>query len=428
MDERAVVTCFLRHDGRVLLFRRSDAAGSYPGRWGTVTGYLTPERDSEPEPPGTAARREIREETGLGDAVTLIRTGDRLRVVDGDTAWLVHPFLFEASSRAVEPNEETADCEWAHPTEILRRETVPDLWGSYDRVRPTVDSVRTDAEHGAAWLSRRALEVLRDEAALVTEGEGDARTSEAAGLRETARELLAARPSMTVVANRINRVVRSAVETADTGERLPPRAVETAACQGIESAVVADEEAAAVAARRIDADRICTLSRSGTVRAAVERVDPEAVLVATSRPGGEGVAVAEDLATAYDVTLTSDAALASQIDAWGADAVLVGADTILPDGRVLNKVGTRAAALAAAHEEVPCYAVASVDKVAPEGDVTVEKAHDPIYDGDAPLSVANPLFDVAPAECLRGVCTEKGLLGASELAVVAARHLQRREW
>ncbi|ELK44964.1 translation initiation factor aIF-2B subunit alpha, partial [Haloferax sp. BAB-2207] len=35
-----VVTVFLRHDGRVLLTRRSDAVGTYQGRWAGVSGYV----------------------------------------------------------------------------------------------------------------------------------------------------------------------------------------------------------------------------------------------------------------------------------------------------------------------------------------------------------------------------------------------------
>jgi translation initiation factor 2B subunit (eIF-2B alpha/beta/delta family) len=301
---------------------------------------------------------------------------------------------------------------------------VAGLWRAYEGVRPTVADVRGDTDHGAAWLSLRAMEVLRDEAALAAEGETDG-IEELAGL---ARELIAARPSMTVVENRINRVLASASETAADDAALTPAAIESAAVAGIEAAVTADEEAAAIAAETVAADRICTLSRSGTVRAAIARIDPAAVLVAASHPGGEGVAVAEELATACDVTLTSDAALASGIDRWDADAVLVGADTVLPDGSVLNKVGTRAAALSAAHEGIPCYAVASVDKVAAEVDVRVETASEPIYEGDAPVTVANPLFEVVPADCLDGVCTEEGLLDGEDIGEVARRHGERREW
>ncbi|MCU4718242.1 translation initiation factor eIF-2B [Halapricum hydrolyticum] len=286
------------------------------------------------------------------------------------------------------------------------------MWRSYDRVRPTVKTVAADDEHGSAWLSVRALEVLRDEAALAEDWDG------VAGV---ARELLAARPSMAVVENRLNRVMSEADEHA-------PGAVERSAREGIASAVEADRAAAAVAADRIDGARICTLSRSGTVRAALELADPEAVLVAESRPGGEGIGVAESLATRHDVTLTSDAALAGQLAEFDADAVIVGADTILPDGRVLNKVGTYGLALAAVAHDLPCYVVAAADKIAPETDVEIEQAPTALYEGDADIAVANPLFEVTPADLCADVCTDRGTLDEADVADVAARHRSFREW
>ncbi|MFB6138141.1 MAG: NUDIX domain-containing protein, partial [Halobacteriaceae archaeon] len=94
-----VVTCFLRNGTDVLLCRRSEAVGSYAGRWGAVAGHVAPSRDADPagHDPLDAARREIAEEAGLADAVTLARRGDPFAVRDADrgTRWLVHPFLFD---------------------------------------------------------------------------------------------------------------------------------------------------------------------------------------------------------------------------------------------------------------------------------------------------------------------------------------------
>jgi translation initiation factor 2B subunit (eIF-2B alpha/beta/delta family) len=226
---------------------------------------------------------------------------------------------------------------------------------------------------------------------------------------------------MTVVKNRVNRAMSAASEQS-------PAAVEAAARAVIESAVTADREAATVAAERIDDARVCTFSRSGTVLTALDRAETEAVLVGASHPGGEGVAVAEELAEDHDVTLTSDAALAGQLAEWEADAVLVGADTILPDGSVLNKVGTRGLALGAAHADVPMSVVAAADKVSPDSDVEIEPAHDTLYEGDAPLTVANPLFDVTPVELVTGICTEDGVLDTQEVTTVADRHRANRDW
>ena len=445
MDERHVVTCFLRNEGAVLLLRRSDAVGSYPGRWGGVAGHVADDegRDRDPE---TAALAEVAEETGLAAAVTLVRAGEPFPVEDADhgTRWAVHPFLFDCASRAVETNEETTETAWVYPPEILRRETVPRLWTSYDRVRPRLATIRADTTHGAAWLSLRSLEVLRDEAALAATARRDEfETAERDGddwpsLARLAGALLSARPSMVVLENRINRAMAAAVDAAR------PKALEDAATAAIEAAVAADGAAAVTAAARLP-DRVATLSRSGTVAAAIRTASPEAVLVAESRPGGEGVAVAESLAEVAKVTLTTDAALAFELAEWAAEAVVVGADRILPDGRVVNKVGTRAAALAAASERRPCLVVAATDKVAPADEYDLEpRAGTELYDGEAAVEVANPTFDVTPADAVTAVLTEQGRLSTAEavtavltetgelddeaVADVAAAHRERARW
>lgn len=416
MTETHVVTCFLRHRADVLLLQRSEAVGSYAGRWGGVAGHVADDagRDRTPE---AAAHAEISEETGLVDTCSLVRRGNPFPVTDDALGreWVVHPFLFDCDSRDVTTNKETATFEWVSPTAIRRRETVPDLWQSYDHVRPTAKSVAADRTHGSAYVSVRALEVLRDEAGLAAERGGD--WGRVAG---TARELRAARPTMTALGNRINRAMAAAADRT-------PRAVERAASDAIETALDADDAAAAAAATVVDGGRLVTLSRSGTVERALALADPESVLVAESRPGGEGVGVAERLAPAHDVTLCPDAALAHELSTDAYDAVLVGADTVLPDGRVLNKTGTRAVALAADHEGVPLYAVAAAAKVSPDPDPRFESAAD-VYDGSADVSVRAPLFDVTPAALLAGVVTEDGLLDADDVMAVAERHRARADW
>ena len=420
MDETGVVTCFLRHDAAVLFLRRSDDVGSYPGLWGAVAGHAEGDPDA-------AVREEIREEAGLtAEDVTLVRAGDPFEVVDTDldTRWVVHPYLFESDTRAIETNWETAEHAWAAPTAILRRETVPDLWESYDRVRPGVETVADDSDHGAAYLSVRALEVLRDEAAVAAHeadrNRGGETTDEWRCLADLAASLREARPAMPVVRNRINRVMAAANHYGDT------RAVEHAAAAGIDEALGADQRAATRAAKRVARARIATLSRSGTVREALSQADPDAVLLAESRPGREGVEVAESVAGEAEVTLTTDAALAHAVDEWGADVVLVGADAVHGDGSVVNKAGTRTVALAGTHEGIEVIVAAATDKIAPDGRTDLEHRNSgEVYDGEADVDVYNPTFDVTPADCVDAFVTERGILGPDGVSEVAADHRTR---
>lgn len=406
-----VVTCFLRRRGRVLLGRRSEAVGTYSGHWGAISGYAEGEPDA-------AARREIDEEVGLLDASTPVRTGDPLEVVDGERTWIVHPYLFDCGPGETTPNREFETVEWVHPTEIRRRETVPALREAYEAVAPTVESVHADEVHGSAYVSIRALEVLRDRAGtLADDGAGEGGWEELAAL---ARELLEARPSMAALENRVNRAMFEA--DGRTASR-----VETAAREGIDRAVDADDRAATRAAGTITGE-VLTLSRSGTVETALLEAGPDQVVVLESRPDREGVGVAERLAsTGIETTLTLDAAAAHVVES--VDCVLVGADTVLADGSVVNKVGTRTAALAAAREGVPVYVVAAADKVSPATKPELEHVSGAaIYGGDADISVDCPLFDRTPAELVTAVITESGTLDAEGVAERAAKHERWAAW
>lgn len=412
MEQQPVVTAFLHNRGDVLLLKRSDAVSSYPGSWGAVAGHAS-------DAPGDAIRREIREETGIEPDryCDLVRTGKPFLVPEPalETTWVVHPFLFDCERRAVETNWESESYEWTTPTEILRRETVPRLWQSYDAVRPTVETVATDSDHGATYISHRALEVLRDEAARIHEGVGGA----ADDIESVADELRSARPSMTVVKNRINRVLA----TARDGDSFEPGTIEATARDEIDRAHEIDYETVTALASEIDGKRVATLSRSGTVLRALRTGNADGVLVAQSLPGGEGVSVARALADDRDLTVTSDAAFGHQLVEWNAEVLVFGADTIFPDGDVLNKVGSRTWAIVADYETIPVVVGSCTDKIAHERCVDLEPRPPEELSAEAThFDVVNPTFDVTPADVVSAYCTERGAIGRDDIERISDEH------
>ncbi len=422
-DPTPVVTVFLRHRGEVLLFRRSADVRSYPGQWGAVAGHV--ERDD----PRASALQEIEEETGLHEHnVTLAREGSSFTVEDGDrgTRWLVHPFLFDADTRSIQTNWETEEAEWTSPTTILRRETVPDLWTSYRRVAPSILGITDDTTHGSSHLSIRALEVLRDRAGMLATSDASTIEDARARLVDTAHRLLDARPTMAALANRIHRVMHA------SRPELPPATIEINAHEAINDALTADADAATQAASQIGGTHVLTLSRSGTVLEALRRADPSpTVTIAVSKPGGEGLGVAEHLVDAgLDVTLIPDAAVARRLNEAPIDTVLLGADTVHASGAVVNKVGTYGTALAAHRANVPLYATCAVDKISVDNDASDEFAPSKtVYDGPKDLEVWAPRFDTAPAELVTGgLLTERGTLAADDVSTVADEHTRLRTW
>ena len=138
LPEKHVVTAFVRHEGRILLVRRSQKVGSYQGRWSAISGYL-----DDPDPL-TQALTEIREEISLReDQVRLVRQGVPLPIPDNHmkVCWVVHPFLFDTDAPDdVRLDWENIEFRWLEPTRISSLATVPGLLQAWQRCHQTTES------------------------------------------------------------------------------------------------------------------------------------------------------------------------------------------------------------------------------------------------------------------------------------------------
>jgi translation initiation factor 2B subunit (eIF-2B alpha/beta/delta family) len=132
--------------------------------------------------------------------------------------------------------------------------------------------------------------------------------------------------------------------------------------------------------------------------------------------------------TAITITLYSDAAVG--VAAARADVALVGADSVLADGTLVNKVGTYPLALACRAAGVPLYAVTELSKVydGPAADVAMEVRPGDELAGDWELAtsgrveVRNQFFEPTPPGLLTGYVTELGLVPPEAMAATAAGH------
>ncbi|WP_162551648.1 NUDIX domain-containing protein [Halohasta litchfieldiae] len=400
-----IVIAFIRNRGEVLLTRRGGDVDIAPGHWDGISARI-----DEGTSAVDAARRLVLSATGLS-SVTLAYAGESFTAREAGRERTIHPVLFDSPGRDIGAVEGVETVEWVSPTAMLERETVAGLWEAYEQVAPSPTTIGADTIHGAATLSIRALEVVRDRAAVASDWRE---------LVETALELQDARPSMAVLENRLNRVMTTAEQSTS--------AVHDRAIEEIGAALDADATAAETAANRIEGP-IATLSWSGTVEDALTELGAP-VTVAESRPNREGIEIAESLARkGLDVTVTTDAALPAVLSDREFEAVLVGADTILPNGDIVNKVGTRALALAAERADLPVYVVAARDKVATDDTFHPEQGPETaVYDGGEAITVRNPVFDLTPGDLVTGVLTEDGLLDQRGISVVAAQHRSNADW
>lgn len=158
---------------------------------------------------------------------------------------------------------------------------------------------------------------------------------------------------------------------------------------------------------------IMTISRSSAVTEVLKQLPqrPLHIIVCESRPGYEGRVLAIELAeNQICVDYIIDAAISNHIDR--ADAVLVGADTILADGSVVNKCGTSLLAIAAKYFCIPFYVVADTNKYSGLHKDEIRLEEMPTPELAAPVSQwiypHNIYFDITDSELVDGYFTERG--------------------
>jgi translation initiation factor 2B subunit (eIF-2B alpha/beta/delta family) len=288
-----------------------------------------------------------------------------------------------------------------------------------------VDALVADRERGASLLALDALALLEQAAAEAPRGKAGL-----AQVSDLARALRAARPSMPAIANLVNLAMHEAAGAEEAGVALAraERAAAGAQAQALEARGGAARAAAALAR-----GTVLTHSASETVtkalRAAKRAGTLARVVVAEGRPGFEGRELARGLAEeGVEVLLVVDAALG--LHAREADVALVGADAILAEGALVNKVGTRLLAFACERAGTPLYGVADRFKISPASAIPLEEKAPAEVWPDAPrgVQVRNIYFDRTEAALVRGYATDAGLLSPSDVGGLAREHATWADW
>ena len=279
-----------------------------------------------------------------------------------------------------------------------------------------IAEIRADRVRGASELARRCLAVLMEAARALPE-------TNSAGLREDllalAAELAGIRPSMAPVQNLLRRwreglAIEAALELAVARQMAVERAETLIAAS---RRAVAD--CAAQAADLLGPGRtVMTHSLSSTVLEVCRLLKDRGLrmIVTESRPLEEGRHLAERLSTWNVPTLyITDAQMG--VFVAQADAVLVGADSVLVDGAVVNKAGTCLLALAARERNVPFYVCCESFKRREAGEPPPELEEMASAELSVPawpgVTVRNVYFDITPARLVSAWIDETGVRRSS---------------
>ena len=275
-----------------------------------------------------------------------------------------------------------------------------------------IAEIRNDRTRGASELARRSLELLAEAARSLP-------ATDAVELRERllalAVALSAARPSMTPIQNLLRRwgetLQSSAAPNLAGTRRLAAEQAELLMAASWRAVA----ECAAHTAELLGPGRtVLTHSLSSTVVEACRLLKDTGLrmIITESRPLGEGRQLAERL-SAWNVPTTYITDAQMGLFVAQADAVLVGADSVLADGTVINKAGTYPLALAARDQGVPFYVCCerfkwrALDDPPPElEEMAPAELDTPNWPG---VTVRNVYFDLTPARLVSAWIAETGV-------------------
>lgn len=276
-----------------------------------------------------------------------------------------------------------------------------------------IAQIRDDREHGSRWLARQTILLLQE---LATEPVSTPE-EQMQKLRQAGRDLAHARPAMASLAGAVGRVLSASGGLEGMGR----------AAQQLLQEYDAAIPSITAHSRSYLRGTIMTHSLSGTVLEVLKACIPsvEEFIVLEGRPLYEGRTTAGDLAAqSARVMLITDAQ--AEIFLPGCQAVVVGADSVLADGSVLNKAGTALLARAAFAHSVPFYVLTETLKISSRvwnGDLHLLEEHpaSEVWEQATPgIRVRNFYFDRTPAELVTQVITEQGGLNRAEIRRQAA--------
>jgi methylthioribose-1-phosphate isomerase len=252
-------------------------------------------------------------------------------------------------------------------------------------------------------------------------------------LRRAADILRSTRPTAYNMFWAIDRVMRAA-ESSEDAEDLRRKVEEEArriAEEDIEANIAIGEHGKVLIE---DGYRVMTICNAGSLAtvwfgtatapmymAKMQGIDFE-VYVLETRPVLQGARITsfELRRAGIPVKLIVDGAAGYVISEIGIDLIITGADRILFDGTVFNKIGTYTLSVLAKEHGVPFYVAAptsTFDPLSRREDVRIEMREADevaVINGRriAPegITILNPAFDRTPPENVTGIITERGII------------------
>jgi ribose 1,5-bisphosphate isomerase len=281
-----------------------------------------------------------------------------------------------------------------------------------DAVRKTAADIKAMRVRGALDIAIAAAEALK-----ISVAEGGTPSK----LLKDGRILKQARPTAVSLPNAVDYILG----VIDENKRLGASEFRRKTLEQIDCFI--DEQAhsldkiAEIGSRLIeDKDTILTHCQSDTVEGILIRARRDgvkfSVVCTETRPRQQGYLTARILRKhGLPVTLIIDSAVNYMMKKMEVDKVFVGADAVMVNGDVINKIGTSQVALCASSMEIEFNVAAQSLKFSPESAygklIEIEDRGPKEVTSKLPgVKILNPAFDVTPAHHISKIITELGII------------------
>jgi translation initiation factor eIF-2B subunit delta len=283
-----------------------------------------------------------------------------------------------------------------------------------DSILAQINEIKLDRSSGAKELALKSIEIFDNQLQLIENPNTDIREL----IYELSKKLINARPSMAPLINSIGYIISST--DIFTKNSLISIIQTYFKSQSIKKKLIKQNFENFILNTSLSEPRVMLISYSSTILELILKIKHTSFIfyILESRPLLEGRKVAQKLSKNYETHLIVDAAMGKFISEI--DLVLIGIDSILRDGSIVNKIGTYPLSVVAKSNAKPVYAIGDSFKynLRSHFDVPVEiieKPRNEIFDvDDSKLCIENYYFDITPPEYINGIISDLGILSITE--------------
>ena len=277
-------------------------------------------------------------------------------------------------------------------------------------IEAEINKIRNDNSSGAYELALKAINIIKNQIDLIKDPNKDIKDL----IYKLSYKLINTRPSMAPLINSIGYILSSTDRF--TKKSIASTIASYYKSQAIQKDSLEQNFNKLFMNTDISAPRIMLISYSSTILNLILKLKDRSFnfYVLESRPLLEGQKMAKQLSKHFKTHLIIDASMGKFITEI--DLILIGIDSILKGGAIINKVGTYPLSVLAKSNGKPVYAVGDSFKynLRSHFDLPVEivkKPNNEVFEGLNPsFQIENYYFDITPPEYIEGLISDLGIL------------------